>query len=310
MISSLRQYFKKRLANSFENVWLASIQRINHYTRTASNILPAVISRCPWGRWNLHGLCLATAVFLLFPLGVIMPIAFSNDTVLRFPPQTIGLDLFQNFFSSTTWMRVTLNSLRVAIPVTLLSTILGTLAALGMDRMKGAGRHILYGALISPLILPAIINAVAIYFFMAKLKLIGTITGLVLAHTVLATPFVIIIMSTTLKSRDKTLEQASNSLGAGGIRTVWHITLPLIRPGLITAAIFAFIASFDELITALFVSGSLNATLPKQMWDGIRDSMDPTIAAVAAGLIILAVGLVSLAGILRRHYRFTNTTEQ
>lgn len=286
-----------RFSRVFEDAWLTGAR----YMGVVADALPAFSCPLPCGRWVLRGVCLAGAAFLLFPLGVIMPIAFSNDMVLRFPPQSMGLGLFQNFFDSAAWMRVTMNSLRVAVLVTFLATILGTLAAMGLDRLRGAKRHILYGLLISPLIVPAIINAVALYFFMAKLQLIGTVTGLVLAHTVFAMPFVIIIMTTVFKGRNKTLEQAGNSLGAGGLRTLWHITLPLIRPGLITAGLFAFIASFDELIIALFVSGSINATLPKQMWDGIRDSMDPTIAAVAAGLIILAVSLMSVAAAFRKH---------
>ncbi|BBD09247.1 ABC transporter permease [Desulfovibrio ferrophilus] len=254
----------------------------------------------PLRLWTLRAVCALVAIYLIVPLGIILPIAFSNDTILRFPPQSMGLGLFQSYFSSGPWMRATLNSLRVAAPVMLLATVLGTLAAIGIARLKGTARQSAYGLFISPLILPAIINAVAMYFFMAKLKLIGTISGLILAHTVLAVPFVVIVMTTTLQGVDRDLEQASNSLGAGRLRTFVHITLPLIRPGLFTAAIFAFIASFDELITALFISGARSTTLPKQMWDGIRDQMDPTIAAVSAVLIILAVVLMTMAGVVRQ----------
>jgi len=259
--------------------------------------LPAPLRELPLGPWGLKLVCALTAVYLIAPLGIILPIAFSNDTILRFPPQSLGLGLFESYFHSAPWLRATMNSLRVAAPVTLLATVLGTLAAMGIARLKGAARQGAYGLFISPLVLPAIINAVAMYFFMAKLKLIGTITGLVLAHTVLAVPFVIIVMTTTLQGLNPDLTRASSSLGAGRLRTFVHVTLPLIRPGLVTAAIFAFIASFDELVTALFISGSRSTTLPKQMWDGIRDQMDPTIAAVSAGLIILAVPLIALAGL-------------
>lgn len=248
----------------------------------------------------MKSVCVLVTIYLLVPLGVILPIAFSNDTILRFPPQSMGFGLFESYFNSGAWMRATLNSLRVAAPVVLLATVLGTLAAMGISRLKGAARQSAYGLFISPLVLPAIINAVAMYFFMAKLKLIGSITGLVLAHTVLAVPFVVIVMTTTLQGMDRSLEQASSSLGANPLRSFMHVTLPLVRPGLITAAIFAFIASFDELITALFISGARSTTLPKQMWDGIRDQMDPTIAAVSAGLIILALALMTAAGVARR----------
>lgn len=275
-------------------------RRFDELLEHLTSRLPAPVRRLRPGAWTLKAVCVLVTIYLLVPLGVILPIAFSNDTILRFPPQSMGLGLFESYFQSGAWMRATLNSLRVAAPVVLLATVLGTLAAMGISRLKGAARQGVYGLFISPLVLPAIINAVAMYFFMAKLKLIGTITGLVLAHTVLAVPFVIIVMTTTLQGMDTGLERASSSLGAHPLRTFMHVTLPLVRPGLVTAAIFAFIASFDELITALFISGARSTTLPKQMWDGIRDQMDPTIAAVSAGLIILAIVLMAAAGIARR----------
>ncbi|WP_083456513.1 ABC transporter permease [Desulfosarcina cetonica] len=170
---------------------------------------------------------------------------------------------------------------------------------MGITRLRGSARQAAYGMFISPLILPAIINALAMYFFMAKLKLIGTITGLILAHTVLAVPFVIIVMTTTIQGMDQGLVWAGYSLGAGRLRTFIHITLPLIRPGLFIAGIFAFIASFDELIAALFISGARSTTLPKQMWDGIRDQMSPIVAAVAALLIILAMVFLGAVATIR-----------
>ena len=288
-----------RWLNRLEEIRLRWIQRMDEMLARVAAILPAGLGRLPWGGWSLRTVCALVAVYLIFPLGIILPIAFSNDTVLRFPPQSMGLGLMESYFSSSAWMRATMNSLQVAAPVTLLATVLGTLAAMGISRLRGGSRQIAYGLFISPLILPAIINALAMYFFMAKLRLIGTISGLILAHTVLAVPFVIIVMTTTLKGMDPELVKAGYSLGAGRLRTFIHITLPLIRPGLLTAAIFAFIASFDELITALFISGARSTTLPKQMWDGIRDQMSPVVAAVAALLIILAIVLMAVVGIMK-----------
>ncbi|MBU1002580.1 MAG: ABC transporter permease subunit [Proteobacteria bacterium] len=300
LMTRLMHWGAERWLDSCETIHLQWTRRTTQLFEALACRLPQGLRRVPWGLWGLRTICALGAAYLILPLGVILPIAFSNDTILRFPPQTVGLGLFKSFFSSGPWMRATMNSLRVAAPVMLLATVLGTLAAMGIARLKGAARQTAYGLFISPLVLPAIINAVAMYFFMAKLKLIGTITGLVLAHTVLAVPFVIIVMTTTLHGLDHGLEQASHSLGAGRLRTFAHVTLPLIRPGLLTAAIFAFIASFDELIVALFISGARSTTLPKQMWDGIRDQMDPVIAAVAAGLIILAVALMAVTGFVRR----------
>lgn len=138
------------------------------------------------------------------------------------------------------------------------------------------------------------------YFFFARLKLIGTIHGLVLAHTVLAVPNVVIVMISTLKGFDERLEQASMNLGVGRVRTFFNITLPIIRPGIFTAVLFDFIASFDELIGAMFICGVRSMTLPKQMWDGIRDEINPTIAAVAFLLITLTIILMLLMVYLRR----------
>jgi len=288
-----------RWMDRIEEIRLQWTQRMDEILARGVAMLPAGLGRLPWGGGSLRIVCALVALYLIFPLGIILPIAFSNDTVLQFPPQSMGLGLMESYFSSSAWMRATLNSLQVAAPVTLLATVLGTLAAMSISRLRGTGRQIAYGLFISPLIMPAIINALAMYFFMAKLKLIGTISGLILAHTVLAVPFVIIVMSTTLKGMDPELIKASYSLGAGRLRTFFHITLPLIRPGLLTAAIFAFIASFDELITALFISGARSTTLPKQMWDGIRDQMSPVVAAVAALLIILAIVLMAVVGIMK-----------
>jgi ABC-type spermidine/putrescine transport system permease subunit I len=293
----------KRFSKQFECVCLFYTRHIHLTGEFLNNRLLDILHIELWTRWALFCFIAVIAVFLFFPLFVIIPIAFSGDRILRFPPQSMGLGLIKSFFSSDMWIRASLNSLYTATLVTILSTILGTLAAMGLVRDRMPGRQFLYGLFISPIILPAIVNAVAIYFFIAKLKLIGTITGLTLAHTVLATPYVIIVMTTTLQGVDVNMKQASHSLGAGWIQTFFYVTLPLIKPGLLTAGIFAFIASFDELITALFISGARSATLPKQMWDGIRDSMDPVIAAVVALLIIMAVIIMALIEIIKQHHR-------
>ncbi len=180
-----------------------------------------------------------------------------------------------------------------------LATFLGTLASLSLVRGKYRGKQTLYALILSPIIVPFIITSVSMYFLFVKLKLIGTIFGLVLAHTVLAVPFVVIIMTAALKGFDETLEQASMNLGAGKIHTFLFVTFPIIRPGVLTAALFAFITSFDELIVTLFICGVAAQTLPKQMWIGIRDEINPTIAAVAALLVVFSILLMSLGIFLR-----------
>lgn len=299
----LSRVIRSRLANRcldfLESAWLSCASRSERFLDVLARGVPKFLRNRPWSLWAVRAGCLAVTVFMMFPLGVILPVAFSNDLVLRFPPGSVGLGLFKTFFNSPVWMRAAMNSLSVAFPVTLLATVLGALAAMGVTRSTGNRRRIIYGILISPLILPAVSNAVAMYFFMAKLKLIGTIEGLILAHTVLAAPFAVIVMTMTFQGLDRDLELASSSLGAGRIRTFVHITLPLVRPGLLTAAIFAFIASFDECITALFICGARSTTLPKQMWDNIRDGMDPVIAAVAALLVALAAFLMAVVATVR-----------
>jgi len=262
---------------------------------------PAFLREMKWDRVGLGSVCIGVFIFLILPVFIILPIAFSNDTVLRFPPRSWGLGLFKSYFFSEAWTRSTLNSFQVAFQVMILATFLGTLASLSLVRGKYQGKQYWYALILSPIIIPVIISAVSLYFFFAKLKLIGTTSGLVLAHTVLAVPYVVIVMTSTLKGFDERLEQASMSLGAGRVRTFFNITFPIIRPGMLTAVLFAFIASFDELVGAMFICGVKAVTLPKQMWDGIRDEINPTIAAIAALLVFLTVFLMLSALMLRRH---------
>ena len=271
-----------------------------HVLAAAFKWVPSVLRRMHWYGMGLNTLCGLAFVFLITPVCIVIPIAFSNDVYLRFPPQEWGLGLLKGFFSSSVWMHATYTSFQVAIPVMILATLLGTLASLSLVRGKYRGKQYWYALILSPIIIPVIISALAIYFFFAKLKLIGTVSGLVLAHTVLAVPYVVIVMTSTLKGFDERLEQASMNLGAGRIRTFFNITLPIIRPGIFTAVLFAFIASFDELIGAMFICGVQSKTLPKQMWDGIRDEISPTIAAVAFLLIFLTIVLMNLMVYLKR----------
>jgi len=242
-------------------------------------------------------------IFMIGPVVIIIPMGFSNETMIHFPPEEWGLRLFKEYFYSKNWMRTTLNSFHVAIQVMFLAAFLGTLASLSLVRGKYLGKQYWYCLILSPMIIPVIVTAISIYFLFAKLKLIGTITALVIAHTILAVPYVVVVMTSTLKGFDESLEQASMNLGAGRVRTFFHVTFPIIRPGVLTAALFAFIASFDELIGAMFISGVRAKTLPVQMWDGIRDEINPTISAVATLLIFLTIFIMLLVFILRRHQK-------
>lgn len=235
------------------------------------------------------GYCILVILFLIFPIFIILPISFSSARYLTFPPPGFSLQWYINFFNRPDWMRAIWLSIKIATLVMFIATPLGTMAALGIERGKFIGRNILYGFFISPLIIPLISIALASYFLLAKLKLIGTQIGLALVHSVIALPIVIIIVLNTLKNFDTDLEKAAMVMGANRLRTFFKVTFPLIRTGILSAAFFSFLISFDELIIALFVGGTKVVTLPRRMWQGIRMEIDPTIAAVATILVCLSL---------------------
>jgi putative spermidine/putrescine transport system permease protein len=178
--------------------------------------------------------------------------------------------------------------------------VIGTPAAFVLARRRIAGRTATMAFILSPLIIPRMIIAVALFYLYARIGLVGTSLGLVLGHTVLALPYVVVTVMAVLKNYDERLDQAAGNLGANPARTFWHITLPLIRPGLIAAFLFAFITSFDDLTIALFVSGGLATTLPKQMWDDALLKVSPTLAAVSTVLLIFVTAVILLAEYCRR----------
>ena len=255
---------------------------------TAARLLPATVV----------GLIL---LFLAFPIVVVMVVSFSSATYLTFPPPAFGLKWYEAYFSSADWLRPTWLSIWVAAAVVVLSTVLGTLAALGIARLPRALRVVVAGLVLSPLIVPGIVVAIGIYYAFSRYGLVGSPVGLMLAHTCLAVPFVVTSVSASLAGIDPRLEQAALSLGATPRATFFQVTLPLIRPGVLVGALFAFITSFDELIVALFISGSGAVTLPRRMWDDLRFAIDPTIAAVSTLTIVLTVLLMARAHLLRRH---------
>jgi len=248
----------------------------------------------------------ATAVglillFLAFPIVVVMVVSFSSATYLTFPPPTFGVRWYASYFGSEDWLRPTWLSLWVAAVVVVLSTVLGTAAALGITRLPRGLRVLVAGLVLSPLIVPGIVVAIGIYYAFAHYGLVGSPAGLILAHTCLAVPFVVTSVTANLAGIDPRLEQAAMSLGATPRATFFQVTLPLIRPGVLVGALFAFITSFDELIVALFVSGSGAVTLPRRMWDDLRFAIDPTIAAVSTLTIVLTAALMAGAHLLRKH---------
>jgi len=243
------------------------------------------------GKWAFYALCGAIFMFLVLPIFVIIPISFSSARFLQFPPQGFSLQWYADYFGSRNWIFATVRSFQVGILTMITATILGTLASFAIVRGDFRGKRLVYGIMLSPLIIPVIITSVAIYYFFAKLHLVGTLSGLVLAHTVLALPFVVVNVTATLQGFDITLERAAISLGANRLVTFMKVTFPLIWPGIVSGSLFAFITSFDEVVVAIFLAGS-KPTLPKQMWDGIRISINPTISAVASLMIVFSILLL------------------
>ena len=253
-----------------------------------------------FGRIVLYAFTGMVLFYLVFPIFVVVPVSFSSAAFLQFPPPGFSLRWYEKFFNDGRWTDSMFLSIRVALITTAAATTLGTMAALALVRGRFRGRTLINSFMVSPLIIPGIIVAIGIYFFYARLQIVGNWWALAIAHTALALPFVVINVSATLYGFDERLEYAAMNLGADRRQTFFKVTLPLIRPGIFAGALFAFITSFDELIVALFVSGTGAVTLPRKMWAELRQQIDPTIAAVSTMLIALSVVLLLTAELFRQ----------
>jgi ABC-type spermidine/putrescine transport system permease subunit II len=249
---------------------------------------------------TLYAIAVATLVFLVLPILVVIALGFSASPYLQFPPAGVSLRWYARYFGSAKWTGATVYSVQIALAATALSLALGIPAAFGLVRRTFRGKNALLAFFMAPIIVPYIITAIAVYFMFAKLGLLGTSASLLIAHTLLAFPKVVVIVAAALKGFDTTLERASMSLGAGPGATFFRVTYPSIRPAVITAALFAFLTSFDELILTMFIAGPTTITLPKQMWDAVRLEIDPTIAAASSLLVAIAVFILAVTEILRR----------
>ncbi|MGY4408279.1 putative spermidine/putrescine transport system permease protein [Bradyrhizobium sp. LB7.1] len=232
---------------------------------------------------------LLVMTFLLFPGLVVIIMSFSAGAFLQFPPPGVSLQWYRAFFGDPSWTDAFWNSIQIGVAVTILSTVTGTLAAYGLSRCSAWLRSLLTMLLLAPLIVPIIVVGVAAYLGLINLGLIGSKLGIVLAHSISAVAYVVVIVTATLATFDRRLELAANSMRAGPLPTFLRVTLPLIRPGIIAGAVFAFIASFDEVVVTSFVSGFSIRTLPLKMWENINQQIDPTIAAVGALLTLLPI---------------------
>lgn len=244
--------------------------------------------------------CALVLLFLISPILAIIPLSFNSVPFFSYPMPGLSLRWYQDFLFTDRWRGALINSLFVASSVTILSTILGTLAALGLSRPNFPYRNLAMSILISPIVVPVVITAVGMYFFYANIGLLNTYAGLILAHTTLATPFVVITVTATLTGFDHSLIRAAQGLGAQPLTVFQKVILPLILPGMISGALFAFGTSFDEVVVVLFIASPEQRTLPKVMFAGIREQISPTITAAATILIMFSVALLTTVELLRR----------
>ena len=260
------------------------------------------------GRFAYVAFCTLVFVFLVAPIVVIVPLSFNaepyftfTEGMLRLDPEAYSLRWYREILENEVWTRSLVNSLVIGVSATALATTLGTLAALGLANAAMPARRLVMGLLISPMITPVIISAAGMFFFYSSIGLGQTHLGLILAHTALGIPFVVITVTATLSGFDSNLTRAAASLGAPPLYAFRRVQLPLIAPGVVSGALFAFATSFDEVVVVLFMAGVEQRTIPRQMWAGIREQISPAILAVATFLIVFAgLLLVTVAWLRRR----------
>ena len=245
--------------------------------------------------------------FLIAPIVVIIPLSFNavpfftfTEKMLTFDPAGYSIKWYQDFFGNVNWQGAVKNSFIIAFFSTIVSTTLGTIAALGLSRSEMPAKTLIMGVLISPMIVPLIISAAGMFFFYTRVGLASTHLGVILAHAALATPFVVITVTATLVGFDQSLMRASATLGASPTTTFFKVVVPLILPGVISGALFAFVTSFDEVVVVKFVGSYEQRTIPWAMFSGIREQISPTILAVATLLVILSICMLIAVEILRR----------
>ncbi|MGE4245482.1 MAG: ABC transporter permease [Parvibaculaceae bacterium] len=241
----------------------------------------------------------ATALVILFflclPMLIIVPMSFSSAQSLEFPPPGLSTRWYEAFFGNEVWVQAGINSLLLATISSTAALVLGTLAAYGLVRGSFPFKNALEANFIAPIIVPSIITAVALFIVFARLKILGTFFGLALAHTLLVTPYAVLIMQVAIRSFDVRIEQVAATLGAGRIRILTRVVLPNLLPSAVAAWIFAFVVSFDEVVVTLFLSGT-HLTIPKRMFNELIMQINPTITAVAT--LLIALNLLALLVIL------------
>jgi putative spermidine/putrescine transport system permease protein len=252
-------------------------------------------------------ICGLILFFLIMPILVIIPLSFNAGDYFTFTKEMLALDpagyslqWYHDFFTNPNWQGAVRNSVIISIFSTLIATTLGTLAALGLSQAQMPAKSAIMALLLSPMIVPLIISAAGMYFFYSRVGLQGTLIGVILAHAALGTPFVVITVTATLVGFDRSLIRAALGLGASPFTVLRRVIVPIILPGVISGALFAFITSFDEVVVVLFVGSFEQRTIPWQMFSGIREHISPTILAVATVLVGVSIVLLTVLELLRR----------
>ena len=238
------------------------------------------------------GLAIAVAIFLIAPILIIVPMSFSTSISFAFPPPAYWLGYYRAYFSNPDWLIPTGNSFIVAFGTMLATMLLVLPACFAFVRNRFTGKALVNQLFLLPLIVPSVVSALGYYGFLSRLRIVGTHLGLIVAHTALAMPVSFLVICAALKGYDRNLERAAMSAGAGPLRTFLWVTLPVLRPGILVGALFAFLQSFNEAVVAIFISGRYAATLPKKMFESIRLESDPIIAVVSSlltGAVLLGV---------------------
>src|SRR5277367_4507877 len=252
-----------------------------------------------WGPSLLRLYVGVMCVWLLAPIVIVVILAFSGDGYLHFPPSSLSLQWFTRFFGDIQWQRAMLSSLIIGVIACVVSTTIGFFAAYAFLRVEFRGKKLLLSLMLTPIIVPSIITAIAMYYFAGKLGLIGNLLWLGLCHAVIAMPIVLLILLSALQAVDPNLERAALGLGGSRVRVFCRVVLPIALPGVMSAALFAFLASFDELLISLFLAGVRAQTLPVQIWNSLNLQVEPTIAAVSAFLIAVTCVILGVDGVLR-----------
>mgnify|MGYP001188614854 FL=1 len=257
--------------------------------------------------WTYRFICALIFLFLIFPIIVIIPLSFNAEPYFTFTPEMMGLDpegyslrWYDALFGSSEWMASIRNSFIISISSTIIATTLGTLAALGLSRRDMPARNFITALLISPMIVPLIITAAALFSFYARLDLANTFFAIIMSHVVLGTPFVVITVTAALSSFDEQLIRASRSMGAGKFTTFFKVILPLLLPGVIAGGLFAFITSLDEVVVVLFLAGPEQTPITVRMFSGLREEISPTILALASVLVAMSICLLATMELIRR----------